>query len=195
MEAAQHGWRPLGELLVEKGVISAEELDDALEEQQVSGLRLGEILIARGFASRPGIAEALAEQRGLVLEPERGFGTGLRGQIERRHREQRLHVVDDEGAEADDDGVAARLERSLDESLVATAAALGERDESDRLRGEVERLMEGLAAAAQRIAELEATLARRDDEGERLDATIDRARQHVAERRERLPLQSVGRSS
>ncbi|HSC92964.1 MAG TPA: hypothetical protein VLB86_15025 [Gaiellaceae bacterium] len=195
MEAAQHGWRPLGELLVEKGVISAEELGDALEEQQVSGLRLGEILIARGFASRPGIAEALAEQRGLVLEPERGFGTGLRGQIERRHREQRLHVVDDEGAEADDDGVAARLERSLDESLVATAAALGERDESDRLRGEVERLMEGLAAAAQRIAELEANLARRDDEAESLDATIDRARRHVAERRERLPLQSVGRSS
>lgn len=182
MEAARDGWRPLGELLVEKGVISAEELDDALDEQRLSGLRLGEILIARGYASRPGIAEALAAQRGLVLEPERGFGTGLRDQLERRHREHRLHVVSE-----DENDVSTRLERSLDESLVATAAALGERDECDRLRAEVERLSERLAEAGEQIAELETRVARREEDAETLDGTVARAREHVATRRERLP--------
>lgn len=183
MEAARDEWRPLGELLVEKGVISADELEDALDEQRLSGLRLGEILIARGYASRPGIAEALAQQRGLVLEPERGFGTGLRDQLELRHRQQRVHLVTDE-AEGE---VSTRLERSLDESLVATAAALGERDESDRLRAEVERLNAVLAGAEERLAELEAALARREEDDATLESTIARARKHVAARRERLP--------
>jgi hypothetical protein len=86
-----HGtpWRPLGVLLVEQGVISEAELETALAEQAASGKPLGEILIAHGFSSRPAIQDALAEQSGVMFEPERGFGTGLRGLLARRHRQRK----------------------------------------------------------------------------------------------------------
>jgi hypothetical protein len=76
-------------LLVESGVISQAELESALAEQSASGRRLGEILIARGYSSRPAIQDALAEQSGVMFEPERGFGTGLRGLLARKHHQRR----------------------------------------------------------------------------------------------------------
>lgn len=90
MEAAEkHVWRPLGAVLVAQGVITSEELEDALSEQVRSGRRLGEILIGRGLASPPAIVDALAEQAGQLFESEQGFGSGLRAEIVRRHRERR----------------------------------------------------------------------------------------------------------
>jgi hypothetical protein len=40
-------WKPLGELLVERGLLTTEQPDDALEEQAATGERLGAILVAR----------------------------------------------------------------------------------------------------------------------------------------------------
>ena len=88
MEAAQH-WKPLGELLLHKGLITAEELDRALTEQEETGRLLGAIMVERGFVSGPALAVALAEQYGVELEQQRGFGTGLWAEIDRRHREGR----------------------------------------------------------------------------------------------------------
>jgi hypothetical protein len=90
MSAHETPWRPLGVLLVEQGVISEAELETALADQAAIGKPLGEILIAHGFSSRPAIQDALAEQAGVMFEPERGFGTGLRGLLARKHR-QRKH--------------------------------------------------------------------------------------------------------
>lgn len=89
MEAAHIPWRPLGELLVEHGVLTAAELETALAEQQRTGRKLGEIILEHGFASGPAVTRALAEQWGLEVSSESGFGTGLWSEIERRHREQR----------------------------------------------------------------------------------------------------------
>jgi len=86
VEAAEQTWRPLGELLVEKGLVTKEELDRALTEQEETGRLLGTILVERGFVSGPALAVALAEQYGVEVEPERGFGTGLWAEIDRRHR-------------------------------------------------------------------------------------------------------------
>jgi hypothetical protein len=86
VEAAEQAWRPLGELLVEKGLVTKEELDRALTEQEETGRLLGTILVERGFVSGPALAVALAEQYGVEVEPERGFGTGLWAEIDRRHR-------------------------------------------------------------------------------------------------------------
>jgi hypothetical protein len=94
MSAHETPWRPLGVLLVEQGVISEAELETALAEQAAIGKPLGEILIAQGFSSRPAIQDALAEQAGVMFEPERGFGTGLRGLLARKHR-QRKHGDDE----------------------------------------------------------------------------------------------------
>jgi chromosome segregation ATPase len=52
----------IGTLFVEKGLITQEQLDLALEEQGNTGERLGEILVERFGVSRLDLASALAEQ-------------------------------------------------------------------------------------------------------------------------------------
>jgi hypothetical protein len=86
---AAHDWRPLGELLVAKGIVSQDELEVALTEQEETGRLLGAILVERGFVSGPALAIALAEQYGVELKTETGFGTGLWTEIDRRHRQGR----------------------------------------------------------------------------------------------------------
>ncbi len=68
-------------------MVKQEEVEEALAHQERLGGRLGEILLGWGFVSRPLLTRVLAEQRGVCLEEETGFGTGLRAEIERRHRD------------------------------------------------------------------------------------------------------------
>src|SRR5262249_20647629 len=84
MSALEQPRRLLGLLLIEMGVISEEQLEQALKVQEESGERLGDILIARGYTSRLAIQDALAQQSGLWLEPGEGYGTGPRAQLIRR---------------------------------------------------------------------------------------------------------------
>jgi hypothetical protein len=91
MESAESIWRPLGELLVEKKLLTEDELELALTEQAETGRLLGAILVERGYVSGPALAVALAEQYGVELHTERGFGTGLWAEIDRRHRAGRGH--------------------------------------------------------------------------------------------------------
>jgi hypothetical protein len=89
VEAAENIWRPLGELLVSKSLVTEDELELALTEQADTGRLLGAILVERGYVSGPALAVALAEQYGVELKTERGFGTGLWAEIDRRHRQGR----------------------------------------------------------------------------------------------------------
>jgi hypothetical protein len=89
VEAAENSWRPLGELLLAKELITKDELDRALSEQADTGRLLGAILVERGFVSGPALAIALADQHGVELNQERGFGTGLWAEIDKRHRAAR----------------------------------------------------------------------------------------------------------
>jgi DNA repair exonuclease SbcCD ATPase subunit len=155
--AAHVTWRPLGALLVEKGLLTAEELEDALTAQQTTGKRLGQILVDRGHVSGPALTNALAEQYGIELKTEEGFGTGLRAEIERRHSTRRppaaVEKVDEEtppeapveteptDANGPGDAALAELEPQLEEHWARLAAA-----EAD------------LAARDARIAELETEL-------------------------------------
>jgi chromosome segregation ATPase len=84
MEAAHLPWRPIGELFVEKGLISADDLEQALAEQAATGLRLGEILVNRKLISSPDLTQALMEQLGREVAKEEGFGSGLWSEILRR---------------------------------------------------------------------------------------------------------------
>ncbi len=61
------GWhRPrLGALLLRDGLVTAEQLEAALLEQEETGHRLGEILVERHWLSGTGLARVLAEQHGL----------------------------------------------------------------------------------------------------------------------------------
>jgi hypothetical protein len=78
-------WKPLGELLVERGLLTTEQLDDALDEQAVTGERLGAILVARKVVPGVVLTTLLAEQVGLKLETQGGFGSGLFSKIAERH--------------------------------------------------------------------------------------------------------------
>ncbi len=55
---------PLGELLVQRGVISADQLQIALREQKHTGVPLGKQLVALGFLSEATLREALSENLG-----------------------------------------------------------------------------------------------------------------------------------
>jgi MSHA biogenesis protein MshE len=55
----------LGDVLVDRKVISREQLRLALEQQKRSGRRLGRVLIENGFCNAEQIAEALARQLGI----------------------------------------------------------------------------------------------------------------------------------
>jgi hypothetical protein len=84
------GGARLGELLVSEGILSADELEDALTAQKQARPRkpLGEQLLESGVVSPPLLVRLLASQCQLQLEEETGFGNGLRRAIEQRHTER-----------------------------------------------------------------------------------------------------------
>ena len=63
-------WRPLGRLLVEKGLITQTDLVEALVQQNDTNGRLGEILVERGAITGSELAHALGEQHGVELTGE-----------------------------------------------------------------------------------------------------------------------------
>jgi hypothetical protein len=70
VSAASVLWLPLGELLVERGLLSSVQLELALGEQRRTGLRLGEVLVSMGYVSEAALARMLLEQVGLSVPPE-----------------------------------------------------------------------------------------------------------------------------
>jgi hypothetical protein len=178
VEAAHIAWRPLGRLLVEQGLLRADELELALAKQQQTGLRLGETIVKCGFVSGPQLASALAAQYGIELTTETGFGTGLRSEIQRRHESDRRNVVrlapalPDEPHEAeptvvDPEPVSAEatLLAQLEEQwakLAAAEEALAEREreleelgrEHQQRRGEIRHLEELNERLRAQVAEL-----------------------------------------
>ena len=60
----------LGEFLVEKGLITPQQLEQALAEQEKTGELLGRILIKRGWLNETGLYRAIAEKEGLEFLPK-----------------------------------------------------------------------------------------------------------------------------
>jgi hypothetical protein len=60
-------WRRLGELLIERGLVDADDLEEALAIQAATGRRLGEILVTHGALTSAELIAALAEQYGLEV--------------------------------------------------------------------------------------------------------------------------------
>jgi hypothetical protein len=67
---ADRPWRPLGKVLLDQGVLTEDQLGEALTRQEESRGRLGEILVSGGLVSGAQLAGALAEQHGVGLGPE-----------------------------------------------------------------------------------------------------------------------------
>jgi hypothetical protein len=54
---------PLGQIVLERGLLTEEQLEVALAEHLSSGKRLGEVLVDRGYVSDEQLAELLEHQR------------------------------------------------------------------------------------------------------------------------------------
>jgi hypothetical protein len=76
MDHADFPWRPLGLLLVGKGLLSRADLELALGEQRRTGRLLGQILVSRGFVTSLALTQALAEQHGVELRSTAGEDEG-----------------------------------------------------------------------------------------------------------------------
>ena len=79
MEYAHFPWRPLGALLVEEGLLTAADLEQALAEQRRTGRLLGQVLVDRGYVSGTALVRALAAQHGVGLKPTSLAGAHLAG--------------------------------------------------------------------------------------------------------------------
>lgn len=65
--------KKLGELLVERKVITQSQLDQALKIQQDKGGLLGQILVSLGYASEEAVAQALTAQYGFPYLPLKNY--------------------------------------------------------------------------------------------------------------------------
>lgn len=147
-------------MLVESGLITAEELADALAEQERDGRPLGEILVDRGCISRPALTRHLVEQWGVELVTQEGFGYGLWGELERRHERFRPP----ERRTGKDRRTGDR--RSGEDRRAAAAAAAEPQPESaadpnvERLQYEMSSLESSIDAVERWVQELELALER-----------------------------------
>ena len=184
-------------MLVERGLLSAEELEEALAAQRETGKRLGEILVERGLISHPALSDTLARQYGIELTSESGFGTGLRALIERRHAASRQGVLPEAFADGEieaepvelEDVVRApdqliALEPQLEEQWARLAAAEAKVAERDASIEELKQELADRAAAAstqgralnRRLRALRKELARREQKTASLASEIETAR-------------------
>lgn len=69
--------KQLGELLIEKSVINAKQLEQALKIQSVKGGLIGQILVALGYATEEEIAQAITVQYGFPYLPLKGYEIDL----------------------------------------------------------------------------------------------------------------------
>lgn len=94
--------RQIGAILLEDGVITADELIDALQVQKESGQRLGEILMQKGLVDEHQLAEVLAEQFEIELadlrlvEPDRDAIGRVTEELARKHQVLPLQVEEDD---------------------------------------------------------------------------------------------------
>ncbi len=61
--------KPLGKILIEKGIITSQQLDEVLREKEKDNKLIGEILIAKGFAGEEDIMFALMSQYEIPYLP------------------------------------------------------------------------------------------------------------------------------
>lgn len=152
MEAARNAWQRIGELFVQKALITGAELEQALAVQAAAGRPLGEVLVRQGLISSPEMTEVIMEQVGRKVAKEEEFGSALWSEIRRRISrmpEQQLATMAEPADELNQ-----RIS-SLIQHLTDSQSALDqERAGYESARAEAAATKEELGAAEKRIAEL-----------------------------------------
>lgn len=198
MDSAEQPRRLLGLLMIEMGLISEEQLVQALEVQQRTGERLGEVAIGLGFATRLAIQDALAKQSGVLLKPDAGFGGGLRGELIRRESRRGPSVGETGSHGTDEPEVQLEitwLELELKQELGRLSAEVERHAQKlEDLEGEIEKARHALTTTrpgtphrnlqAIPVGADEAHLV--DDRPEPFLTIVGRARKHITARRAAL---------
>lgn len=195
MEAASLPWRPIGELFVARGVITQDQLEEALAEQAASGKRLGEILVDRQLVSSPELTQTLMEQLGRQVAREDGFGSGLWSEIQRRTARGEgssvlALVEDDEPASAGPalrDSFAARAAKARSTELALGEPAVDAREEMlaretearQEFRHDVRAMRECLAEMRGQLTGVSATIASLNASKEEQEAAAQSAGEQV----------------
>lgn len=174
--------RPLGEIFVERGLATTEQLEAALEAQRERGGKLGEILVEQGVLTRLDLAGALADQwAGLQkLRPPEPKPVEPWQQAAPRAMVEVAVSPSPPGATPE---LASAVD-TLEQRVRATEEAVA----AERWRGELRSAMDAFTA---RVSALEARLdgvAAQDDRGalEAIRATVVELRGQLAEPQERL---------
>ncbi len=133
--------RPIGEIFVELGFVTAEQLESALAQQAQSGARIGEILVEQGSLSRLDLASALVEQWSALRTIRSPESTGSRdaelpdGVVPLRRGSARGSMP---GAPSDDPGGELSELRTaigeLEARMAASLGAAGTQNVADALR-------------------------------------------------------------
>jgi hypothetical protein len=152
MHEPEFSWRPLGQLFVDKGLLTELRLEHALKEQAATGGPLGEKLVALGYVTSTALARLLAEQYGVELTLDTGFGTGLRAELERR--------LDNDDDALDDYEEPAAAVASPTLTLVEQTPQRRRTDGVHSPLAALEEQWAKLAAADARISELEQQIVR-----------------------------------
>jgi type IV pilus assembly protein PilB len=102
VEAAHLPWQHLGSLLINRGLLTVDQVKHAFEEQRLTGKRLGEIVVANKWVSSSDLAQALAEQAGMEYvdlsetEPEHAAATLLQKDLAFRYQAIPVRFVNDD---------------------------------------------------------------------------------------------------
>ena len=92
VEAAHLPWQHLGSLLINRGLLTVEQVKQAFEEQRLTGRRLGEVAVGHGWVTGADLAKALADQFGVEyvdlseVEPDRDAATLLQKELAFRYQ-------------------------------------------------------------------------------------------------------------
>ncbi|MFQ6097028.1 MAG: GspE/PulE family protein [Armatimonadota bacterium] len=160
MAIAPVGTARLGEILIEQGVITEEQLQDALESQRATSQFLGSLLIDLGYATPQQIGKALEAQLGIQFvelsdfELDLGALEALPERLIRRYRAIPLRIEGDvlHVAMADPLDLFAINEMRLTSACKLRPYLATERDVEDAIT----RMSDARASARQAIAELSA---------------------------------------
>ena len=84
----------LGEIFTHSGLISNEQLEEALADQESTGKHLGELLVDRGYVTERDVAEAIATQFSLpYLSPTQYFVPGDMASVIPLELMRKHHIV------------------------------------------------------------------------------------------------------
>lgn len=91
----------IGEILLKEGVISKNQLQEALERQNADGGLIGEVMIKLGFVTDRDIAVAVISQYGFPFMPLESYSIDestiklIPGELARKHRTIPLDLIGD----------------------------------------------------------------------------------------------------